>query len=134
MNVRGYFDLSKPATFQNPEPSPPKASAPIPGAITGQPAAAAQQMSVKWQIATYLILLLSILASRFLDLYRIGIPETFVLNWQYLSFMAIASLLAFPVVYDKARFSRDQPVLLQICLIFTAGMGWEKIVATAVGK
>lgn len=30
--------------------------------------------------------------------------------------------------------SRDQPALLQVCLIFTAGMGWEKIVATAVGK
>ena len=91
-------------------------------------------MSLKWQIATYFILLLSIVASHFLDLYRVGAQATLGLDWRYLLFIAIASLLAFPVVYDKARFNRGQSALLQICLIFTAGMGWRKIVATAVGK
>ncbi len=131
MNVLGYFDLSKPATFSNPAPS----RATPAEAETGQPSVSASQpMSIKWQMATYMILLSSILASRFLDLYRAGVASKFVVDWQYLLFLAIASLLAFPVVYDKARFNRDQPVLLQICLIFTAGMGWEKIVATAIGK
>lgn len=129
MSIRRYFDLSQPATFREP-PSPSRAAPPGAAPAT-QPT---QQMTLKWQVATYFILLLSIVASRFLDLYRVGVPATFGLDWQYLLFIGIASLLAFPVVYDKARFDRDQPALLQICLIFTAGMGWEKIVATAVGK
>ncbi len=132
MNIRRYFDLSQPATFREPVPPAPKIAA---AAATIEPTVApAQQMGLKWQIATYVILLLSIVASRFLDLYRIGRSTAFGLDWQYLSFVAIASLLAFPVVYDKARFNKDQPVLLQICLIFTAGMGWEKIAATVIGK
>jgi len=132
MNIRRYFDLSQPATFRS--AAPPLAAPAAEGAAIAAAELPAAQMSLEWQIATYLILLISIVASRFLDLYRVGVPAKFGLDWQYLSFIAIASLLAFPVVYDKARFSRDQPAMLQICLIFTAGMGWEKILATVVGK
>ena len=130
MNIRRYFDLSQPATFR--DPSPAASGGEPPARIP--PLTAAQQVSLAWQITIYFILLISIAASRFFDLYRAGIPKSFVLDWQYLLFLAIASLVAFPVVYDKARFNKDQPVLLQIGLIFTAGMGWEKIVATAIGK
>jgi hypothetical protein len=52
----------------------------------------------------------------------------------YLLFTAIASLLAFPVVYDRAELNRNRPMFVQMALIFTAGMGWEKIVATVVGN
>lgn len=130
MNIRQYFDLGKPATFGGAE----RATSDSAAAALEPGVPSAQQMSLKWQLVTYLILMLSIVASRFLDLYRAGVPGAFVLDLQYLAFVSIASLLAFPVVYDKARFNRDQPALLQICLIFTAGMGWEKILATAVGK
>jgi hypothetical protein len=44
------------------------------------------------------------------------------------------SLVAFPVVYSKTTLNPDNPVIVRIALIFTAGMGWEKIVSTAIGK
>ena len=145
MSVRSYFDLSQPVSVGSAE-RPAHRAASAPGAahrpaatavatmVAPPPAAPAQQMSIKWQVATYLILLVSILASRFIDLFRAGVAASFALDWRYLLFVGIASLLAFPVVYDKARLNKDQPAFLQICLIFTAGMGWEKILATALGK
>jgi len=145
MNILDYFDLNRPALGETKSapvvvtPSP--IAAPMPG---GQPGAAAavaasgapavQQLSLAWQIVTYVVLLLSILCSRFLDLYRVGATDQFTLDWKYLLFMAIVSLLAFPSVYDKARLSTDQPILVQLGLMFATGMGWEKIVATLVGK
>lgn len=129
MNIRRYFDLSQP-TFG---PSS-RASGAAKPTTAGAVFPAASQISVAWQIATYCILLLSILASRFLDLYRAGVAYSLELDWSYLLFIAIVSLLAFPIVYDKAQLNKDKPILLQIGLIFTAGMGWEKIVATAIGR
>lgn len=128
MNVREYFDLSQPVAFRATRRTPHSRQA-----ATAAPAPS-QQLSLHWQIATYCILLVSIVSSRFLDLYRAGVAGSFELDLKYLLFIAIASLLAFPVVYDKARLNKDQPIFLQICLVFTAGMGWEKIVSTALGK
>ncbi len=140
MTLNDYFNLSKPILGEAPG-SPAAGASPAPAATPAAATAAApapalerEQLSLVWQIAVYGVLVLSILSSRFLDLYRAGVVNQFVLDWQYLLFMAIASLLAFPVVYDRARLSTGQPVLVQIGLIFTTGMGWEKIVATAVGK
>ena len=127
MNLRSYFDLSQPVTFRAAAPTQPPGGPP-PAVASGQ------EMGFAWQVFTYFVLVFSIVASRFLDLYRAGVAGTFHLDWAYLLFISIAALLAFPVVYDKARLTRGQPVLLQIGLIFSAGMGWEKIVATAVGK
>jgi hypothetical protein len=127
MSVRKYFDLNQPVSFGR----PPKAPVPQPGGVA---AAAPMQLPVGWQIATYLVLATSIVASRFLDLYRAGAVDSFSLDWRYLVFLGISSLLAFPVVYDKARANLDQPLFLKIVVIFSAGMGWEKIVSTAIGK
>ena len=128
MSIKRYFDLSQPATFRDPIR---KSSAPQ---ADSRPPDASQRLTLKWQIVTYVVLVLSIMASRFLDLFRAGVASTFRVDLPYLIFIAIASLLVFPVVYDKACFNRDKPILLQIGLIFSAGMGWEKIVSTAVGK
>src|SRR5262249_14599441 len=119
-------------TFRSarPRPSSSSASAATPAAARAREGG----LNLGWQIATYLILVAAILASRFLDLYRAGVANTFRLDWAYLLVMAIVSLVAFPVVYDKTCLNKGQPVLMQVCLIFTAGMGWEKIVATVVGK
>lgn len=128
MSVREYFDLNQPVAIGRRSSRPPSA------APDGATAVAPVQLTLAWQIATYLVLVASIVASRFLDLYRAGALDSFSLDWAYLVFLGISSLLAFPIVYDKARASRDQPLFLKIVVIFSAGMGWEKIVSTAVGK
>ena len=128
MKGGSYFDLSKPVTVGKKRPASPAPSAPTASPTPDQP------MTLAWQIATYLILLLSIVASRYLDLYRAGVASSFTLDWAYLLFAAVVSLLAFPVVYDRAQFSKNRPAFLQIGLIFSAGMGWEKILATAAGN
>lgn len=127
MGLAKYFDLSKPVfgrAAEHPEPAP----------APGQPPPAAGSMGVGWQLVVYVTLLVSVVASRYLDLYRAGTASAFALDWPYLLSVAIVSLLAFPVVYDKAQLSRDRPMFLQLALIFTAGMGWEKIVATATQR
>lgn len=123
MGLGQYFDLRKPALGKAAASGE---SAPAP--------AAAVSLGAGWQIVVYVTLLLSIVASRYLDLYRAGTASEFGLDWPYLLSVAIVSLLAFPVVYDKAQLSRDRPIFLQLALIFTAGMGWEKIVATATQR
>jgi len=75
----------------------------------------------------------SVLASRYIDLWRVGRADQFALNWGYLLFTAVVALVAFPVVYDKALATRGQPVLMQVALVFSTGMGWEKILATVSG-
>src|SRR5262245_40313235 len=35
-----------------------------------------KRLSVRWQIAIYVVLVLSILASRFIDLYRVGVADS----------------------------------------------------------
>ncbi|MFB3922927.1 MAG: hypothetical protein ACE145_14475 [Terriglobia bacterium] len=157
MNVRNFFDLSQPIRFREKHkthkeshvavalPTPASLAteagaievgmaAPAAIAPSSPAPAAATELTVAWQVAIYLILILSIFASRFLDLYRAGVMGEFTVDGPYLLFTAIASLLAFPIVYDRAELTRDRPMLVQIGLIFAAGMGWEKIVATAMGK
>jgi hypothetical protein len=123
MTIRRYFDLSKAATF-----GPGGAqTAPAPGAKP-------QAVSAAWQAAMYLVLVLSILASRFLDLYRAGVADRFGVDWKYLLFVAIVALLVFPVVYTRAQLNRDDPTFVQLVLVFSTGMGWEKILATVTGN
>lgn len=90
-----------------------------------------QKPSVKWQIVIFMTLILSVIASRFIDYYRAAVSWSLFKDWQYLLFAAIVSLLAFPIVYRKAQHSRNDPVLVQLGVIFAAGLGWEKILSTA---
>ncbi len=159
MNIRDFFDLSQRVTFSRKREIVSDASAPVPSAspamavdgtaampipVPASPVVAAGTLSLSpsnsteltlvWQLVIYLLLILSIFSSRFLDLYRAGVLDQFRLDGPYLLFTAIASLLAFPVVYDRADLNRNRPVFVQLALIFAAGMGWEKIVATVIGK
>jgi hypothetical protein len=85
---------------------------------------------VGWQVIIFATLTLSIIASRFIDYYRAAIPWSPFRDWQYLFFALIVSLLAFPIVYRKAQGSRNEPILVQLGVIFAAGLGWEKMLST----
>jgi hypothetical protein len=90
-----------------------------------------QQLSLPWQLIIYVIFMLAVIASRFIDFYTNGIPgNPIVLDWKYLLFAAIISIAAFPVVYDKALATKNAPYLVQIALVFTTGLGWEKVLST----
>jgi hypothetical protein len=78
----------------------------------------------------FVTLTLSIIASRFIDYYRAAISWSPFRDWQYLLFALIVSLLAFPIVYRKAQSSRNEPLLVQLGVIFAAGLGWEKMLST----
>lgn len=133
--VRSYFDLSRallPAKQDAGAADGAERVQPESTAAAGELARA--RVGAAWQLAIYLVLAASIVASRYVDLYRAGIPEQFAIDRYYVVFVAIMAMLAFPVVYDRAQLSRQRPLLLQLVLIFSAGMGWEKLVATALGK
>jgi len=90
-----------------------------------------QQLSLPWQLIVYVIFMLAVIASRFIDFYTNGIPgNPIVLDWKYLLFAAIISIVAFPVVYDKALATKNAPYLMQIAMVFTTGLGWEKVLST----
>ena len=90
-----------------------------------------QKPSIKWQIVTFATLTLSIIASRFIDYYRAAVSWSVIKDWQYLLFAVIVSLLAFPIVYRKIQRNRNDPIFVQLGLIFTAGLGWEKVLSNA---
>lgn len=91
----------------------------------------APKISTATQLEMFFTLVLSVIASRFLDYYRGAVSWNPLRDWPYLFFAVIVSLMAFPVVYQKAQRNRSEPTLVQLGLIFTAGIGWEKMLSTA---
>jgi len=89
-----------------------------------------QKPSLGWQFIIFGTLTLSIIASRYIDYYRAATSWSLRHDWQYLFFALIVSLLAFPIVYRKAQSSRNEPILVQLGVIFAAGLGWEKLLST----
>ena len=87
------------------------------------------QTSMMQQLVDFTVFLVAVLASRFLDLYAIAVANPLLVDWKYLLFALIVSLAAFPIVYEKAMRSKNSPRLVQIALIFTTGLGWEKMVS-----
>jgi hypothetical protein len=89
-----------------------------------------QQLSLSWQFATFGTLLLAIVASRYLDLYQNNVVGWNTVDWGYLLFAAIVSLLVFPVAYQKALHNRNDPVLVRLGLVFSVGIGWQRVLST----
>jgi hypothetical protein len=86
--------------------------------------------SIGWQMIMIATLTLSIIASRFIDYYRAAVNWNPFNDWRYLLFALIVSLITFPLVYRKAQRSRRDPILVQLGVVFAAGIGWEKMLST----
>jgi hypothetical protein len=80
-----------------------------------------------WQAALYGTLLGAMLTNRYLRFQNGGTPGSF-LTTAFLLQDAVAALTAFPAVYAKLQVKTDQPLLAQLGLIFTAGMGWQHLI------
>lgn len=80
----------------------------------------------------YVALALGILLQPFFAAYQQTGQWAFGAVWGRLLFASIVGIVVFPVVY-KNSFDPAKPIFVQFCIIFTAGMGWETLFATALG-
>ena len=51
--------------------------------------------------------------------------------WGWIVASAVIAVMAFPGVY-KESFDATKPIFAQLCVIFTAGTGWQTIVGSAL--
>ena len=51
--------------------------------------------------------------------------------WGWVVASGVIAIMAFPGVYRNS-FDPKQPVFVQLCVIFTAGTGWQSLVSTAL--
>lgn len=81
-----------------------------------------------WQLQ-YLALLLGIIVQRFFHQYM----TTGTWNLSGLGGWVIASIILaiviFPGIY-KNSFDPERPIFVQLCVIFTSGMGWQSLAST----
>ncbi len=52
-------------------------------------------------------------------------------NWEFIIFAVIVAIIVFPAIYRKA-FDSDRPAWIQLIPIFTAGLGWQTLVDSAI--
>jgi hypothetical protein len=112
----GYFDLNREAHAIQPS-----AVAATPG--TGGPGVPA------W--AQYLALIAGIIIQPSFAAYQQTHRWTWANGIGWLLFSVIVGVIIFPAVYRKT-FDDTDPKLVSIAPIFTAGLGWQTLLATAV--
>ena len=114
--VISYFDL-------NSESRPKWAAAGTNGEKPGGP-------GVPW-LLQYLVLIAGIIVQPSFSAYQ----QTHQLTWPYgpgyLLMSAVIGVIIFPAVYRKA-FDDTDPKLIALAPIFTAGLGWQTLLAAAV--
>ena len=128
---------AEPTALAAPTPSSAAAAAP---ALTPQPPSGAvaalspaptpkgRSAWVQWSA-----LFAGILIQPFFQAYQASSTHTWSFNgfggWTL--FALITSVVIFPAVYKKA-FDQDSPALVQLAPIFTAGLGWQSLLTTAI--
>jgi hypothetical protein len=90
-----------------------------------------EERSLGAQASMFATLMISVIASRYVDYYRAAVSWSPLHDWHYLLFALIVSFMAFPIVYKKAQQSRNDPIFVQLGLVFSAGIGWEKMLSSA---
>ena len=81
----------------------------------------------------YLALLAGIFVQPLFQQYMAGKGPTWdamhLGSWLFASL--VIAVMAFPGIY-KASFDPEKPVFVQLCVIFTAGTGWQTLVSGAL--
>jgi hypothetical protein len=78
-----------------------------------------------WQLLLYLALLAGIFTKGVLEYSAGRAPDPF--DWGRIFFALVAATIAFPGAY-KAAMEEAGPGLVQICLVFTSGIGVKTVV------
>jgi hypothetical protein len=79
----------------------------------------------------YLALLAGIIVQPYFQRYMAGGQWSLAGIWGWIAASVIIALMAFPAVY-KASFDETKPLIIQFCVIFTTGTGWQTLVSTAL--
>ncbi len=82
----------------------------------------------------WLAMLFGVLIQPFFSYYKTHgkvIWELAYKNWEFLLFAVIVAVIAFPGIY-KSAFDATKPKWIQMIPIFTAGLGWQTLVDSAV--
>jgi hypothetical protein len=109
-----YFDLGSPArAFRK-----------------AMPVGEAPQTPIPW-LPQYIALLIGIVVQPFFQRYMATGGWKLEGFWGWLAGSAVLSAMAFPGVYKKT-FDVERPLFVQLCVIFTAGTGWQTLVSTAL--
>jgi hypothetical protein len=90
----------------------------------------AEQRSIHW-FPQYLALVAGILVQPFFQKYMATGQWDLKGFWGWAAGSAVVSAMAFPGVY-KRTFDAERPLFVQLCVIFTAGTGWQTLVSTAL--
>ena len=111
--IIGYFDLAS-----NLRPK------------VAQAMAAGESVSVHW-FPQYLALLLGIIVQRFLKQYMATGAWNLGGFWGWVAASTFLAIMIFPAVYKKS-FDEEKPLFFQLCVIFTAGIGWQSLIGTGL--
>lgn len=82
----------------------------------------------------YVALALGILVQPPFEHFRNTNPHQWDLSsitWGWVVFAIFVGTVIFPAVY-KAAFDPTKPIFVQLCAIFTSGLGWQALLQTAV--
>jgi hypothetical protein len=97
---------------------------------TDSPLSAKKKITIPPIVPQYVALVLGILIQPFFSAYQINGTWEFQGIWGRLLFSVIAGIIILPSVYKNA-FDPDKPLIIQLCLIFVAGIGWENLLSIA---
>jgi hypothetical protein len=93
-------------------------------------AAGKQERPIHW-FPQYVALVVGIIVQRFLKQYMLA--GTWKLDgfWGWAVTSSFLAVMIFPAVYKKS-FEEQKPIFVQLCVIFTAGVGWQSLIGTAL--
>jgi hypothetical protein len=74
----------------------------------------------------YAALLVGVLFQPFFDAFQQS--QAWDFRWQWVLFALIVTFAIFPAVYRRA-WDPDKPMFVQLCTIFSAGLGWQSLLA-----
>ncbi len=78
----------------------------------------------------YAALILGIAVQPYLTMFQLS-GHWQLTGWpQWLAFAAIVGIIVFPGVY-KRSIDPGKPLFVQLCVIFSAGIGWQSLFTTA---
>ncbi|UCF79578.1 MAG: hypothetical protein JSW03_04865 [Candidatus Eiseniibacteriota bacterium] len=79
----------------------------------------------------YVALFMGVWIQPFFAQYQATGQWSMAISWGWVLFAAIVCVPIFPAVYRKS-FDPEKPGIIQLCSIFTVGLGWESMLGSVL--